>query len=148
MPSSPSWDKSLTALWANSVFSNSTRAQTLSVISGCLLEKGLTSAGIGFPGRKIRTSTISPQTLKSSATASIVGLSIGRFNATTVLEGVVSSYSGRASKRRTLKIKRLIKSVHEGKKPLRSEYCGASFVQSWYLKQHISSVHEGKKPFI
>ena len=76
MPSSPSLFKSLTALWANSVRSYSTKAQTLSVISGCLLAKGFTSAGIGFPGRKILTRTISPQTLKSSATASIVGLSV------------------------------------------------------------------------
>ena len=97
----PSLFKSLTALWANSVLSYSTKAQTLSVISGCLLAKGLTSAGMGLPGRKIRTRTISPQALKSSATASIVGLSMGRFNATTVLEGVVSSYSGRSSKRLT-----------------------------------------------
>ena len=48
------------------------------------------------------TSTMSPQTENISATDSIVGFSIGRLSATTVLDGVVSSYSGKDSNLRTL----------------------------------------------
>jgi len=93
---------SRTAFKANSVRSNSTNAQTFAVISGCLFANGLISAGIGFPGRKIRTRTISPQTEKIPPTASIVGRSNGRWRATTVRLGVVSSYSGNASNLLTL----------------------------------------------
>ena len=104
---------SRTAFMANSVFSNSTRAQTLAAISGCLLTNGRTSAGIGFPGLRILTRTMSPQALKISATPSMVGLSRGKLRTTTVLEGVVSSYSGRASNLRTLVFRSLTSSLSD-----------------------------------
>ena len=49
-----------TALSADSVCTNSTRAQTIPSSSGRLATKLRTSAGTGFPGRRIRTRAISP----------------------------------------------------------------------------------------
>jgi hypothetical protein len=46
-----------------------------------------------------------------------------------------------------ISMKKHIESVHERKKPLKSDICDYSFSQKQDTNKHVASVYEGKKPF-
>ena len=42
-------------------------------------------------------------------------------------------------------LKNHIKSIHEEQRNYKCDYCGKSFAQSGHLKKHIKTIHEGQK---